>query len=553
MTDPIPDPLVPFVWPALRVTQGNARYASDLPFESVIEHAVAVFGVISAFDRQAIDWLEGLLADRPTVKLRIVFSIHPTCRTTESDLEEAIRLTERHGARVAFKMYPEWSLTDRGSNLLCFNHADGKLFIATGPSDNLGFGRRSGSHANLVLTPDTSTFEACRKWFDGLWQLSGDPSPDVVRLMPKLVVPQGDPEATALWEDFRKRCLEKATTESKVVKEVVDPETGEVTLVDGDGKELTSPTDDIGAPKVDHFAERIVRLFDLGMLVTIDKRTRLPPLEAPIRPEWFDVDSFQQTGVVTTRTSIKISPFDENTLKAINKLISAASDLLPDYSYPLAKGVRWMPKAAIPMFETALESASKLAMDALGEVVGVDINAFLLTQRDRIQTDARKMYRRYHPDRTLPDETVNYIIDELRRRLGPTVGGRLIPTVSYASVVFNPHQSTGWSSQWGQALDLLESIIRQPRATMPNPKAAMREPQQRSDLRVVMDVLGDPILSKYGTRDGRKRAIHELQCLDDLLEIDKADDRVTCEAIWTLMATGSIAKARDVIHSSRVE
>ncbi len=553
MTDLIPDPPAPFVWPALRVTQGNARYASELPFESVIEHAVAVFGVISAFDRQAIDWLEGLLADHPTVKLRIVFSIHPTCRTTESDLEEAIRMTERHGARVAFKMYPEWSLTDRGSNLLCFNHADGKLFIATGPSDNLGFGRRSGSHANLVLTPDTSTFEACRKWFDGLWQISGELRPDVVRLMPKLVLPQGDPEATALWEDFRERCLEKATTESKVVKEVVDPETGEVTLIDGDGKKLTSPTDDIGAPKVDHFAERIVKLFDLGMLVTIDKRARLPPLEAPIRPEWFDVDSFQQTGVVSTRTSIKISPFDDETLKAINKLMSAASDLLPDYSYSIAKGVRWIPKAAIPMFEATIAGANERAKAALGSVVGDDVNAFLEAQRDRIRADAQEMYARYHGDRSLPKHTVDAILDELRRRLGPTLGERLIPTVSYASVVFNPHQTSEWGSQWGQALDLLEKIIRLPREKMPKPKSVRGEQPTLSDLSVAMDVLEDPILKEYGTEEGYARAADELWVLDDLIAFDETDDRVKCEAIWTLMATGSNAKARNVIQSSFVK
>ena len=550
MPDPIPDPPVPFVWPALRVTQGDARYASDLPFESVIEHAIAVFGVVSAFDRKAIDWLEGLLADHPAVKLRIVFSIHPTCRTAESDLEEATRLTERHGARVAFRMYPERSLTDRGSNLICFNHADGKLFIATGPSDNLGLGRRSGSHANLVLTPDTSTFESCRKWFDGLWQISGDLRPEVVRLLPKLVLPQGDPAAAALWEDFRNRCLEKAIVENKVVKEVVDPETGEVTLVDGDGKELTSPTDEIGAPKVDHFAERIVRLFDLGMLVTIDKRTRLPPLEAPIKAEWFDLASLQQNGAVSTRTSIKISPFDGETLDAINKLMTVASKMLPDYSYSIAKGVRWIPKEAIPLFEAAIVGANECAKAALGSVVGDDVNAFLEAQRDRIRSDAQKMYARYHGDRALPQQTVDTILDELRRRLGPTVGERLIPTVSYASVVFNPHQSSEWGSQWGQALGLMEKIIRLPREKMPKPKSVRGEQPTLSDLSVAMDVLEDPILKEFGTKEGYARAADELLCLDDLIAFDRPDNRVKCEAIWTLMATGSRGRARDVINAA---
>jgi hypothetical protein len=289
------------------------------------------------------------------------------------------------------------------------------------------------------------------------------------------------------------------------------------------------------------------------MLVTIDKRARLRPLEAPIKAEWFDLASLQQNGAVSTRTSIKISPFDDETLKAINKLMSAASDLLPDYSYSIAKGVRWIPKAAIPMFEAAIAGANERAKAALGSVVGDDVNAFLEAQRDRIRADAQEMYARYHGDRSLPKHTVDAILDELRRRLGPTLGERLIPTVSYASVVFNPHQTSEWGSQWGQALDLLEKVIRLPREKMPKPKSVRGEQPTLSDLSVAMDVLEDPILKEYGTKEGYARAADELWCLDDLIAFDETDDRVKCEAIWTLMATGSDAKARDVIHSSFVE
>jgi hypothetical protein len=209
-----------------------------------------------------------------------------------------------------------------------------------------------------------------------------------------------------------------------------------------------------------------------------------------------------------------------------------------------------MPKAAIPMFEAALRSANERVKARLGNVVGKDINAFLEAQRDRIRADAQEMYARYHSDRQLSEYTVDDILEELKRRLGPTVGERLIPTVSYASVVFNPHQATGWGSPWSQALALLESIIRLPRETMPKPTPDASVLPVRSELSVAMDVLEDPIFTEYGTKKGLVRATNELQCLDDLLEIDEADDRTICEAIWTLMATGSCETARDVINSS---
>ncbi len=73
--------------------------------------------------------MEGFLADQVETQLRLVVSIHPTCRTSEADLEEVLRLVERHRDRAAFKLYPEQFLTDRSSNLLCLCSADGSLAV----------------------------------------------------------------------------------------------------------------------------------------------------------------------------------------------------------------------------------------------------------------------------------------------------------------------------------------------------------------------------------------------------------------------------------------
>ena len=143
------------------------------------------------------------------------------------------------------------------------------------------------------------------------------------------------------------------------MRAIVDPESGEVVLVDRDNEAVPSPTEAIGVPKLDPLSDYVARVFELGALVSVDKLSRIPPLEAPVKPEWFGVDSFRQTGMVKAQTSIKVAPFDETTLKKIDRLRRVSGELLPRYSFALADRVRWMPKQAIPLFEAALTAANE--------------------------------------------------------------------------------------------------------------------------------------------------------------------------------------------------
>ena len=161
-------PQMPFVWPEPRVSSGVSRYETALPFEVAARAALSVFGVVSAIDARAVNWMEGYLADNAATKLRLVVSIHPTCRTSVADLQDLLRLVERHGDRAAFKVFPEASLLDRSSNLLCLCGADGDAAVSVGPTENVRFAPASPSQANLASVVTAATFEACRKWFDYL-------------------------------------------------------------------------------------------------------------------------------------------------------------------------------------------------------------------------------------------------------------------------------------------------------------------------------------------------------------------------------------------------
>ena len=496
-----------------------------------------MFGVVSAIDARALDWMEGYLADSTETKLRLVISIHPTCRTSESDLHDLLRLVERHGDRAAFKVFPEASLLDRSSNLLCLCGADGDAAVSVGPTENMGFAPASPSQANLASVVTAATFEACRKWFDYLWGIAGPLRPDVASSMPNLVLPEGDMEAARLWEDYRRRCLAHESDTEPPVRAVVDPESGEVVLVDQNNEAVPSPTEAIGVPKLDPLSDSVARVFELGALVSVDKLSRIPPLEAPVKPEWFGVDSFRQTGMVKAQTSFKVAPFDESTLKKIDRLRRVSGELLPRYSFALADGVRWMPKQAIPLFEAALTAANDDAKKLLGQTIGDDIEAFLASQRERIRSDAQRMYEAYHPGGKIPDNAVTNILDELKTRLDRTKADKLIPKVAYSPVAFNPSQKSEWSSPWGQAFALLKGVAEFPREAMTNRFFWQGIRTDEDALIKAMNVAGDHLVEQYGGRKAKQCAELELDLIKQL-EDAPGDALAKCRALWTLITSG---------------
>lgn len=288
---------------------------------------------------------------------------------------------------------------------------------------------------------------------------------------------------------------------------------------------------------LDQLSENVARVFELGALVSVDKLSRIPPLEAPVKPEWFGVDSFRQTGMVKAQTSIKVAPFDQTTLKKIDRLRRVSGELLPRYSFALADGVRWMPKLAIPFFETALTAANEDAKKLLGETVGDDVQAFLASQQERIRNDAQRMYEAYHPGGKIPDDAVSNILAELKTRLDKTKADKLIPKVAYSPVAFNPSHKSEWSSPWGQAFALLKGIAEFPREAMTDRFFWQGIRTDEDALIKAMNVAGDYLVAEYGGRKAKQRAEVELELIKHL-EDATGDAQVKCRALWALITTG---------------
>jgi hypothetical protein len=81
-------------------------------------------------------------------------------------------------------------------------------------------------------------------------------------------------------------------------------------------------------------------LSDKGVLVSIDKLSRIPPLDAPLNPSLFGDTSELHKGNVTRKVSMRVSIIDEKTLKEIEKRRRGLRILLTKFTFGLADNIR---------------------------------------------------------------------------------------------------------------------------------------------------------------------------------------------------------------------
>ena len=107
----------------------------------------------------------------------------------------------------------------------------------------------------------------------------------------------------------------------------VDEVSGEVILVSATEEPVASPTEALGLSKPDPLADRVARLYAKGLLVSVDKLTRIPPLDAPLDPSIFGDPSEMQRGNVTRKVSMRVSVIDEKTLEGYRPTSAGSTNL----------------------------------------------------------------------------------------------------------------------------------------------------------------------------------------------------------------------------------
>lgn len=521
----------PFVWPEHRVLAGLARYKYSVPFQQVLEGTSKLFGIVCGIDDKGVEWLSHMLATQPDFRCQIILEIFPTCDTRKEQLHRLHRIQSEFMGKVKFRLHLYDRYVYGFGSTICGLDKDGREpVMVTGPTWNFGIADKFLEQPNLTFAPDASLLEEWRRWFDWLWCNSVPLNRNTADI-PHLVKPEGTEEARRMWVAYHAQCDDEMQNPNEPVMAEVDPETGEVTTRSADGKIVKSPTDSLDVPKLDPTAMRIAKLYTLGQMVTVDKTSRLKPLDAPMQARYFGMDSFKQVGAVSREVRYRISILHAGTLKEIENRRKAIRDTLNRFSFPLADGARWMPDTALALFQGEMDRLNEEGQQILKDAVGCGVDAFVESRRAQITRDADAMYKDFYPGGSMPSEHIADIMDDLTARLEAALKGNMLPNVTRTPIQFNAHDSATWCSSWGQALTLLRGIAEFPRKVMSDLYFMRGCRVDPDELRTAMDVCGDVI-----NRDplAFRRAVAELDTISEIMS-SEYDEHAKCAGLLALM------------------
>lgn len=559
------EPEPPFLWPEPRVLVGHCCYPPPTPYVSVLRRTKELFGVTGDLEQSGVELLEDLLSDPETGIVRLIVAVYPACRTRAADLQRLLHVQEHFGSRLECRILVGDLRGGAPPNVLCILTRDRKQFLITGPTPNLAVQTGVPWHVNFALPADTVTLDEFRKWFDWTWTQAA-PLRASTTSIPHLVPATGTPEAAAMWERYRLACLQDevdrllegvgvdpgAGVDQSLERVDVDPQTGEVTVTDLLTGSVNSPTADLELPRLDAVAQEVVRLYERGFLVTIDKTTRIPPLAAPVKAEWLGIEGQKQHGTASRELSCKIQILDERQQRQFDTMRTSIRGLLDRLSYPLADGTRWIPTSARSLLEQEIKRVNDRGQEHFAGMVGESPEEFVDAHRETISADANALYREFHPQGVLPESVIDKIVDELKRRIATLKGGRFVPSCSYASIRVDLQPETAYASPWGQARSLLMAIAEFPRKVFSDHYFLRGLGLDEDALLDAMDVCGDDILQHRNHRRVNVRAKAELGLLKEL-GAEPISDRAKCEAILCLLRGGGPEEISALVAAAKVE
>jgi hypothetical protein len=341
------------------------------------------------------------------------------------------------------------------------------------------------------------------------------------------------------------------------VKDALAARTTSIKSVISDSPQSTAPQsvevvertvrEELKIPKPDPLLQPLVQLFEKGDLVTIDKGSRIPPLEVPIKAEWFGIPSFREVGVVSREVRYKISVLDEKTNKALDARRKGTSDLREKFSFPLADGSRWMPQRAKSLFEAELKRHEEEGKKLLASIVSGTPEEWVESKRDLVTRDANRQYEEFHPGKRMPDETINEILKALTERFRKATSGNFLPKVSFVKTSFRLGSNSEHVSDWAAARTLLRAVAEYPRAALKSRAYFLRGLKvSEKDLLAAMNVADDHLVARWFQLESLDIALEELEVLDQVDESEQTDHD-KCGSILDLLRR---AKPLDDIRDS---
>jgi hypothetical protein len=468
--------------------------------------------------------------------------VYPTCVTRERHLVHLLRLTDVFHNRLEIRLIVLESVLDRCSNLLVFSGQPGGETIVTGAISSPMADAMPSGIVNLALQPDSTLLDVVVTRLDSLWRDAVPLTASSARI-PSLRLPQGSSEGALLWQEYAQSCAESKSAVTKA-EEMPEQALGEMKTPDSIvNQKAIAPSEPpsvrLGFPQPDVLRQSIARIYRQGCLVSIDGQSRLPPLDAPLRPDLFGDRATLETGAVRRKVAMRVSVIDKNTLRELEKCRQGMRSLLDKLSFGLSDGMRWIPEAAIPVLEAEVARINAQGHELVSSLLSGNVDAFLDGKMESLTSDMNAMYKDLGGKGTLSSGVIEQARQNLKERLQKAQGAKFVPWLSHSRVAIAIEDSD-WSSMWPQACTLLYNIACYPRRMMSDSRfiSGLGPDIDLEALLKAMDVADDAIQRDVMPFGLIPRCKSELDLLKRIYD-SSAEARDKCDLIWRLMHDGT--------------
>ena len=497
---------LPYLWPTAKELSSGSAESPEL--STLMAGAKCVFLVTSDLVDSGIDQIRQSFVSNERLIVNLVVIVYPTCLTRSHHLCDLFALSENFQNRLNIKIYAkEWDWAPAVN--LCVIHRSGlPPVVVTGSSGNVGKAPVTDCQLNLITEIDDNLEGKIQNWMDWLFAVSSPLTEDSTDI-PFLVRPKGSLEGDQLWYQYQVS-LAVSSLSRTWEKPSVDPQTGQVVVVDENGETVPTASNILGLAPVDPLASEITELLALGRIVYIDKGTRVKPLECPLSARALGIDDIQEE-TVTVRSIATVSVFSPDNLSQIETFRKQTSFLVEKFTFSIADGGKWMPDSARALFEAEMGRATAAGSAFLNKIVGGTAADFVRTKRDQIARNVQGVYERFRPGKTVPSSVVDQVMNSLEKRLEEALNG-MLPQVLFTTMNLRLSGAEPDSPEWRSALNfVVDAGLKMRDATMGNYFWRGFTVDQKGFLEK-MDVFDDTILKAAGFG----QAMTESQTLKEL-------------------------------------
>lgn len=495
--------LAPFIWTGEQIIDALTSIPSyELPYKDVLFSAKSLLVLVTDIENSGINFFSTLLEDNQTVNCKIIVCLYPNCLTNQKHTEKLINLEQKYYSRVEIRVLLLDNREDILASIYCIKTSQDKTVLSLGSvfsdlSYEISSSLVSTKRLNLVFTPEDDLLEPLYKWYEHLWlehTIFLDEAILNVFSVNFLSTKDNNKEnkifnnreLTSKEEHKDKVLLNgKLEKSEQVIKLGANPVT----------RNSSSPIELLGLFRPDPFALKIAKIYELGEIVTLDRKKLIPPLDVPIKAEWLGVKGVETIGDLTQETRYRISVIDEKPFKQIEKKKNSVRDLINNFTFSMGENLRWMPLEAKLLFDKELDKINTEGKELINKTLGDNIWEYLDKRRTKIKEDIQKIQKNFvaktkegssqlnmlfleeelsqrelsiekqlspsdiSRETVLSQETeyIGNILNEIAKRLIKVKECNFIPSVNYNKIAFN-YKESKWSSPWSQALNFLISI-----------------------------------------------------------------------------------------------